>query len=82
MVSLSWLKDGLVFTSAKFFKHQGAYTRVPQRPDICDKCDSRSGRFHAHGRYQRSLIYLKGPMSLKPLRSGSTAGCVFAVAEP
>jgi hypothetical protein len=59
MVSLSWLKDGLVFTSAKFFKHQGAYTRVPQRPDICDKCDSRSGRFHAHGRYQRSLTTLK-----------------------
>lgn len=38
MVSLSWLKDGLVFTSAKFFKHQGAYTRVPERPDICDNC--------------------------------------------
>ncbi len=59
MVSLSWLKDGLVFTSAKFFKHQGAYTCVPQRPGICDKCDSRSGRFHAHGRYQRSLSTLK-----------------------
>src|SRR5210317_549997 len=59
MVSLSWLKDGLVFTSAKFFKHQGAYTRVPERPEICDKCDSRSGRFHAHGRYQRSLTTLK-----------------------
>ncbi len=42
MVSLSWLKDGLVFTSAKFFKHQGTYTRVPESPDICDKCDSRS----------------------------------------
>ncbi len=59
MVSLSWLKNGLVFTSAKFFKHRGAYTRVPERPDICDKCDSRSGRFHAHGRYQRSLTTLK-----------------------
>ena len=59
MVSFSWLKDGLIFTSAKFFKHQSAYTRVPQRPDICDKCDSRSGRFHAHGRYQRSLTNLK-----------------------
>ena len=59
MVSLSWLKDGLVFTSTKFFKYQGAYTRVPQRPCICDKCDSRSGRFHAHGRYQRSLTTLK-----------------------
>ena len=42
MVSLNWLKDGLVFTSAKFFKHPGAYTHVPQRPGICDKCDSRS----------------------------------------
>ena len=30
MVSLSWLKDGLVFTSAKFFKHLGAYSRVPE----------------------------------------------------
>ena len=59
MVSLNWLKDGLVFTSAKFFKHQGAYTHVPKRPDICDKCDSRSGRFHAHGRYQRSLNTFK-----------------------
>ena len=59
MVSLSWLNDGLVFTSAKFFKHQGAYSRVPERPEVCDKCDSRSGRFHAHGRYQRSLTTLK-----------------------
>ena len=59
MVSLNWLKDGLVFTSAKFFKHQGAYTHVPQRPGICDKCDSPSGRFHAHGRYQRTLTTFK-----------------------
>lgn len=59
MVSLNWLKNGLVFTSGKFFKHQGAYARVPERPGICDKCDSRSGRFHAHGRYPRSLTTFK-----------------------
>jgi hypothetical protein len=59
MVSLSWLKDGLVFTSARYFKYRGAYTRVPERPGICDKCGSGNGRFHAHGRYQRSLTTLK-----------------------
>jgi hypothetical protein len=59
MVSLSWLQNGLVFTSAKFFKYQGAYTRVPERPGVCDKCNSHSGCFHAHGRYQRSLTTLK-----------------------
>ena len=59
MVLLNWLMEGLVFTSGDFFLFQGAYTRVPQRPLICDKCDSHSGCFHAHGRYKRSLISFK-----------------------
>jgi hypothetical protein len=59
MVLLNWLMDGLVFVSGDFFLYQGAFTRVPQRPLICDKCDSHSGCFHAHGRYKRSLTSFK-----------------------
>jgi len=59
MVLLNWLMDGLVFTSGDFFLFQGAYTRVPQRPASCSKCDSHSGRFHAHGRYKRALTSFK-----------------------
>lgn len=51
--------DGFVFTSKEVFKHQGAYTMLPQRPCNCDKCGSRSGSFHAHGRYKRWLKTLK-----------------------
>jgi hypothetical protein len=47
MVLPNWLMDGLVFTSGDFFLYQGAFTRVPHRPAICDKCDSLWGCFHA-----------------------------------
>jgi hypothetical protein len=56
---LSGFRDGLVFSSDLFFWHQGAYSCVPQRPTICDKCYSESGSFHAHGRYKRWLKTLK-----------------------
>ena len=49
--------DGFVFVSDQVFKHQGAYTMIPQRPDACDKCAG--GSLHAHGRYKRSLQTLK-----------------------
>ena len=47
--------DGYVFTSKGVFKHQGAYTVAPRRPQSCDKCGSRRGLFHAHGRFKRCL---------------------------
>ena len=49
--------SGFVFVSDQVFKHQGAYTITPQRPDACDKCAG--GSLHAHGRYKRSLRTLK-----------------------
>ena len=52
-------RDGLIFTSDLFFRHQGAYSCVPKRPMICDKCSSDSGSFHAHGRYKRWLKTMK-----------------------
>mgnify|MGYP001816890849 FL=1 len=52
-------RDGLIFTSELFFRHQGAYSCVPKRPMICDKCYSNSGSFHAHGRYKRWLKTMK-----------------------
>lgn len=51
--------DGYVFTSQEVFKHQGAYTVPPRRPQCCDKCGSISGAFHAHGRFKRGLITVK-----------------------
>lgn len=56
---LSGFRDGLIFSSDLFFWHQGAYSCVPQRPTICDKCYSESGCFHAHGRYKRWLKTFK-----------------------
>ena len=52
-------RDGLIFSSDLFFRHQGAYSCVPERPMICDKCYSDSGSFHAHGRYKRWLKTMK-----------------------
>jgi len=52
-------QDGLIFTSDMYFFHQGAYSCVPKRPMICDKCESDSGSFHAHGRYKRWLKTMK-----------------------
>ena len=51
--------NGLVFVSDQVFKHKGGYACQQERPGLCDKCDSSSGRFHAHGRYQRSLNTLR-----------------------
>lgn len=56
---LSGFRDGLIFASGMFFRHQGAYSGVAQRPVVCDKCHSDSGCFHAHGRYKRSLTTLR-----------------------
>lgn len=53
---LSNFQDGLVFVSQVFFRHQGVYACVPDRPVVCNKCRSDSGCFHAHGRYKRWLI--------------------------
>jgi hypothetical protein len=64
---LSGFRDGLVFSSDLFFLHQGAYSCVPRRPTICDKCYSESGSFHAHGRYKRWLKTLKSWV-LTPVR--------------
>jgi hypothetical protein len=47
--------DGFAYTSGSVFKYQGAYTSLPCRPQVCDKCARTSGGFHAHGRYKRSL---------------------------
>jgi hypothetical protein len=55
----SGFRNGLIFASEMFFLHQGAYGCTPQRPTICDKCQSRSGSFHAHGRYKRWLKTMK-----------------------
>lgn len=59
MSLLSGFRDGLVFVSKMFFRHRGAYDCIHERPVVCDKCQSRSGCFHAHGRYKRSLITLR-----------------------
>jgi hypothetical protein len=56
---LSCFRDGFLFTSGKYFLHKGAYTSVPERPCLCDKCHSDSGCFHAHGRYTRWVKTLK-----------------------
>ena len=56
---LTSFRNGLLFVSDKVFRHQGAYTCAPHQPEICDKCHSNSGSFHAHGRYKRSLKTLK-----------------------
>ena len=55
----SCFQDGFIFTSGKYSVYQGAYGSVPERPCVCDKCYSHSGRFHAHGRYKRWLKTLK-----------------------
>ncbi len=52
-------QDGLVFASDFFFKHQGAYASVPERPGICDKCMENRSSFYAHGRYKRTLLTLR-----------------------
>ena len=49
-------RDGYVFACVEYFLYRGAYTCVPERPVLCDKCHSSSGSFHAHGRYKRWLI--------------------------
>jgi hypothetical protein len=64
---LSCFRDGFLFTSGKYFLHKGAYTRVPERPCLCDKCHSDSGCFHAHGRYTRWVKTLKDAV-LTPVR--------------
>jgi len=64
---LSGFRDGFVFTSGKYFLYQGAYTSVPERPCVCDKCHSDSGCFHAHGRYTRWVKTLKDGV-LTPVR--------------
>ena len=64
---LSGFRDGFVFTSGKYFLYQGAYTSVPERPCLCDKCHSDSGCFHAHGRYTRWVKALKDAV-LTPVR--------------
>ena len=64
---LSDFQDGFVFTSEKYFLYQGAYTGVPERPCVCDKCHSHSGCFHAHGRYSRWVKTLKDAV-LTPVR--------------
>lgn len=56
---LSSFRDGFIFASGKFFLHKGAYTCIPERPEVCDKCHSLSGSFYAHGRYKRSLKTFK-----------------------
>lgn len=56
---LPGFRDGFVLACVEYFFYQGAYTCVPKRPTVCDKCQSDSGSFHAHGRYKRSLITLK-----------------------
>jgi hypothetical protein len=64
---LSGFQDGFLFTSGKYFLYQGAYTSVPERPCLCDKCHSHSGCFHAHGRYIRWMKTLKHAV-LTPVR--------------
>jgi hypothetical protein len=64
---LSCFRDGFLFTSGTYFLHKGAYTRVPERPCLCDKCDSDSGCFYAHGRYTRWVKTLKDAV-LTPVR--------------
>jgi hypothetical protein len=64
---LSGFRDGFLFTSGKYFLYQGAYTSVPERPCVCDKCHSDSGCFHAHGRYARWVKTLKHAV-LTPVR--------------
>lgn len=56
---LRGFQDGLIFISDMFFWHQGAYSHLPKRPTVCDKCHSHSGSFHAHGRYRRWLKTMK-----------------------
>lgn len=64
---LSGFQDGFLFISGKYFLHKGAYTCVPERPCLCDKCHSDSGCFHAHGRYSRWVKTLKDAV-LTPVR--------------
>ncbi len=64
---LSGFQDGFLFTSEKYFLHQGAYANVPEQPSICDKCHSDSGCFHAHGRFTRWVKTLKDAV-LTPIR--------------
>ena len=63
----SCFQDGFIFTSGKYSVYQGAYGSVPERPCLCDKCQSQSGRFHAHGRYERWVKTLKNAV-LTPVR--------------
>ena len=63
----SCFQDGFIFTSGKYSVYQGAYGSVPERPCSCDKCQSQSGRFHAHGRYKRWVKTLKNAV-LTPVR--------------
>lgn len=59
---LTCLGNGFVFASGKTFKYKGAYMVEGSRPCVCDKCRATSGKFHAHGRYKRSLNTLKNWM--------------------
>jgi len=56
---VSGFRDGLIFASDLFFWNQGAYSCAPKRPCVCDKCFSRSGAFHSHGRYRRWVKTLR-----------------------
>jgi hypothetical protein len=56
---VSGFQNGLIFASDVFFRHQGAYSCAPKKPTVCDKCLSRSGCFHAHGRYRRWVKTMK-----------------------
>ncbi len=56
---LKCFQDGFIFFSNDFFEHRGAYNSVPNIPSICDKCQSKSGLFYAHGRFKRVLNTLK-----------------------
>lgn len=67
MSLLSGFQDGLIFVSNLFFRHQGAYCCTPKKPCVCDKCLSRSGAFHAHGRYRRWVKTLR-MFALTPVR--------------
>jgi len=63
----SGFQDGLIFVSNLFFRHQGGYCCTPERPCVCDKCLSRSGAFHAHGRFRRWVKTLRN-FTLTPVR--------------
>ena len=48
------IRNGLIFKSNRFYLFRGAYNYESIKPQICDKCKTHSGAFHAHGGYKRS----------------------------